>query len=380
MDDRGEIVSSFDVDDNVALQIWTKGRSPRLVVFNKGRGSRKLIQLGWIEKRDRKLSISGQKRGQSRAYSIEDFVPGLQRILSEYAVYTNFRIRLWKFAVEFEKVLHAPEIVTDRGEMNLLSEEKRSSLWIADFTEDRKQGSLRPFFPVTAGEAGVLDPEAMKITDAERNVEPLVRRGFIRALAKAAPARWHNPVRVTAAALLLGFSYCGADGLEFADSLWEGRAGDAQPALDFSLRDPRLMGLGRKLAAFIRHFNAVERIEEAVSLDSDKELQDQGYVRKRRLAFAPGTIGDVPYKVTFFEDEAGGRTAFGCKPDAAPSRERWELIYSLPTEDYHAALRHDTMGGPDDEYFTVTQLAWARQFLDWNASVAPYVGSFAGLM
>ena len=139
MDDKGEIVSSCDVDENIALQIWTKGLSPRLVVLNKNKNSRKLIHLSWMENRERKLAVQGKKRTESFSYEVADLVPLLQRILSEYAVYTAFRPRLWKFSVDLEKVLHAPEIVTDRGELHLLSEERRSSLWIADFTEEDKK-------------------------------------------------------------------------------------------------------------------------------------------------------------------------------------------------------------------------------------------------
>ena len=62
MDDKGEILSSCDVDDNIGLQIWTKGLSPRLVVLNKKQNSRKLIRLSWLENLDRKLSIKGKKR------------------------------------------------------------------------------------------------------------------------------------------------------------------------------------------------------------------------------------------------------------------------------------------------------------------------------
>jgi len=124
MDDKGEIVSSCDVDENIALQIWTKGLSPRLVVFNKNKNSRKLIRFSWMENRDRKLAVKGKKRTESFSYEIADLVPILQRILSEYAVYTAFRPRLWKFSVDLEKVLHAPEVVTDKGELNLLSEER----------------------------------------------------------------------------------------------------------------------------------------------------------------------------------------------------------------------------------------------------------------
>ena len=78
MDDKGEIVSSCDVDENIALQIWTKGLSPRLVVFNKNKNSRKLIRLSWMEKRDRKLAVKGKGRTESFSYAIADLVPILQ--------------------------------------------------------------------------------------------------------------------------------------------------------------------------------------------------------------------------------------------------------------------------------------------------------------
>lgn len=388
MDDKGEIVSSCDVDENIALQIWTKGLSPRLVIFNKNKNSRKLIHLSWMEKRDRKLSVKGKKRLESFNYEIADLVPILQRILSEYAVYTAFRPRLWKFSVDLEKVLHVPEIVTDKGELNLLSEEKRSSLWIADFTEDdKKVGTFRPFFPLSPEERQAL-PEKVEIRNNERTVDDLIKTGMIRQLAKAKPARWHSPVRIAATAMLLGFSFCDADGSEFVDQLWRGEEVPSAPGLSqptpagkisFTLRDPRIVGLGHKLTAFIRHFESVDRIDESISLDSDKELQEQGYVRKRRLPFPDGTVGDVSYSVTFFDDEQG-RMALGCKPKAATLRHKGELIYKFPTEVYEQALLDNTLGGPTDDFFSVTQLARARQFRNWYDNVALYVSSFAGLM
>ena len=388
MDDKGEIVSSCDVDENIALQVWTKGLSPRLVVFNKNKNSRKLIRFSWMENRDRKLAVKGKKRTESFSYEIADLVPLLQRILSEYAVYTAFRPRLWKFSVDLEKVLHAPEIVTDRGELNLLSEERRSSLWIADFTEeDKKMGSFRPFFPLSPEEKQALSAK-LEIRNDERTADHLLKTGAVRQLAGARPARWHSPVRIAATAMLLGFSFCQADGSDFVDLLWRGEEppkmpGAPKPAepgkVSFTLRDPRLMGLGYKLAAFIRHFDAVDRIEERISMDSDKELQEQGYERKRRLTFPDGTLGDVPYSVTFFDGEQG-RMALGCKPRAATLRHKGELIYSFPTEVYEQALLHDTLGGPADDFFSVTQLAWARQFRNWYDNVALYVSSFAGLI
>ena len=269
-----------------------------------------------------------------------------------------------------------------------MSEERRSALWIADFTEgDRRTGDFRPFFPLGPEERRALTAD-LTIRNNERTVDDLLKTGAVRQLAKANPARWHSPVRMVAAAMLLGFSFCEADGSDFVDLLWRGGEAPAVPGMaapaesekvSFSLRDPRLVGLGYRLAAFVRHFEAVGKMEERVSLDSDKELLDQGYVRKRRLDFQDGTVGDVSYVVTFFEDEAG-RMALGCKPRAATLRHEGELIYNLPSEIYEEALRHDTPGGPADDFFTVTRLVWARQFRSWYGNVEPYVSSFAGLI
>ena len=152
--------------------------------------------------------------------------------------------------------------------MNLLSEERRFSLWIADFTEeDKKRGNFRPFFPLSPEEGQALSAK-LDIRNDERTADHLLKTGAVRQLAGARPARWHSPVRIAATAMLLGFSFCQADGSDFVDLLWRGEGppkmpGTPKPAepgkVSFTLRDPRIMGLGHKLAAFIRHFDAVER-------------------------------------------------------------------------------------------------------------------------
>ena len=86
MNEKGEIVSACDVDENITLQVWTKGFSPRVVLLNNNQKTRKLIRLGWFEKLDRKLSVKGKKRGQSAAYLLRDLAPNLRRIQSENAV------------------------------------------------------------------------------------------------------------------------------------------------------------------------------------------------------------------------------------------------------------------------------------------------------
>jgi len=145
---------------------------------------------------------------------------------------------------------------------------------------------------------------------------------------------------------------------------------------------------------YIRHMDMLEHIAVVASYDSDKELLGDGYVRKKRLQFPPGTLGRGDTSVTFFERE-DGVMALGCKPKvkssqagggglyyAAPpqkSVEKQELIYTFPTTLYDRALSLDTFGGATDDYFTIGQLTSAKIFEAWSENLMPYISYFAGI-
>jgi hypothetical protein len=377
MDEKGEIISSCDVDENVALQIWTKGLSPRLVIFNKNQNSRKMIRLSWLENLERKLSLKGKKRGESVEYRLSDLLPHCQRILAEYAVYTSFKPRLWKFAGLLEKMLHTPAIVSDKGELSLLGEDKRSSLWLADLSDGRKgEGSFRPFFPLTEKEQSVLSKEGLPFTENRRSAEDLLKTGVVRKLASALPARWRRPLHVMAAGMLLGFSFCEEDGADFIDDFWRE---DADDFTALRSGDTRIKGIDRRFVGYIRHFGLLNELTRRVSMDSDTELLEGEYSRKRRIQFPAGILGDVEYSVTFF-DHAGGGMALGCKPLSMTARHKGELIYTLPTAQYEKALADDSFGGAPDEYFSVALLTSAKRFETWMQNVVPYIGPFVGLV
>ena len=371
MDDKGEILSSCDVDENIGLQIWSKGLSPRLVVFNKNQNSRKLIRFSWLENLDRKLSVKGKKRGESVEYSLTDLLPHVQRIISEYAVYTSFKPRLWKFVAMLEKTLHTPAIVSEKGELAMLPEDKRSCLWIADITDRGKnEGSFRPFFPLSEKEKSAFMENSLPISEKKRGADDLLKTGIVRKLAVQASLRWYLPVRVIGAAVLLGFSFCDEDGSDFIDEFW----GEVD---SIKIDDTRLCGLGRKFVGYVRHFEALKEIEIRTSPDSDKELLAANYSRKRRIEFQEKAIGDVPYSVTYFEREDGA-IAFGCKPKAATLRHKGDLLYSMPAAVYAQALVNDALGGTADDYFTIAQLISAKSFEKWSSNVLACISSLTG--
>jgi len=371
MDDKGEIMSSCDVDENICLQIWTKGFSPRLVVFNKNQNTKKLIRLNWLENLERRLSVKGKKRGESVEYSLSALLPHVQRIISEYGVYASVKPRLWKFASILNKTLHTPAIVSEKGELALLPEDKRSCLWIADLTGGQKgEGCFRPFFPILEREKSAFPEKGLPIVENKRGVDDLFKTGIVRKLEVQTLFRWHRPVLIMAAAMLLGFSFCNEDGSELTDGFW------SNDVPSIKINDARLCGMGRKFVSYVRHFDALREMEIRTSLDSDKELLDAGYSRSRRLEFQEGAIGDVAYSVTFFEHD--GVMAFGCKPRTFTPRHKGELIYSLPAPAYAQALIDDTLGGAADDYFTITQLVAAKAFEKWSNSVVTYTGSLIG--
>lgn len=390
MEEQGKIISTCDIDENLALQIWTRGKTPRLSIFNKNKNSRKLIHIAWVEKRERTLSINGKNRGENFSYVVKDFEPAIEKILTEYAARTNFKLKYFKLVIDLEKALNHPEVIMSPSELALMSEEKRSSLWLSDSINfDKNTGIFRPFFPVSEAEAAIMTEDRLKFTSsAMRGTEGLIKTGVPTELKKINPERWHNTIRVTAAAMLLGFSYCGGDGTKTADSIWSegekkpvtvpGQAPMKVPAKKISLHDSGLARLGHKLTAYIRHFYYINDIKISYVPDSEKELQDAGFSRSRRIDFNTGTLGDVPYRVTFFENEAEDLTAFGCVPRMQTARHTGHMIIMLPTEIYKQAVKNDTMSTEDD-FFTITRLSWAKQYQSWFENLKPYVKGFAGL-
>lgn len=393
MEEQGKIISSCDIDENLALQIWTRGRTPRLSVFNKVKNNRKLIHVSWVEKRNRTLTINGKKPGENVTYVVKDFEPAIIKILQDFsAKFPNFKVKFFKLVVDLERALNRPEVVNSKADIAMMTEDKRSSLWVADCSGgDRNSGFFRPFFPLSEREAEIANEEKLAITStAMKNYEGLSKSGVPAALKEAVPDRWHNPVRVTAAAMLLGFSFCGGDGTKTSDEIWAegtkkaptqlGQLAMKAPERKISLNDPGLLRLGQKLSAFIRHYYYIDQVKIRYGMDSTDELQNAGYERSRRVDFNTGTLGDVPYRVTFFENPANGTTAFGCNPRMQTARHTGDMIITLPTETYKQAQANNTMGSSQDDFFTISRLLWAKQFRAWYENIKAYVRPFTGLV
>ena len=134
------------------------------------------------------------------------------------------------------------------------------------------------------------------------------------------------------------------------------------------------------MAAYIRHYYYADEAKISYSGDAEKELHDEGFERTRRIDFNTGTIGDVPYRVTFYDNEASGIKAFGCNPRMQTARHTGDMIIKIPTEIYKQALKDNTISGSEDEFYTITRLLWAKQYGEWYRNIKAYVKDFTGLI
>ena len=141
------------------------------------------------------------------------------------------------------------------------------------------------------------------------------------------------------------------------------------------------MRLGHKFTAYIRHGGRLGDIKIGYADDSSKALPEAGYTRTRRIDFNTGTIGDVPYRVTFYENEEEGKMAFGCNPRMQTAKHTGDMVIMMPSKTFTEAMNDDTMGGAGtNEFYTITRLLWAKQFGEWYGNIKPYVRKFAGLI
>ncbi|MBL3538092.1 hypothetical protein, partial [Aminivibrio sp.] len=59
MDEKGIIVCAEEIDEGLELQLWTRGKTPRLVIVNRAKNTKKMSPLSWLEGEERKLSLKG---------------------------------------------------------------------------------------------------------------------------------------------------------------------------------------------------------------------------------------------------------------------------------------------------------------------------------
>jgi len=274
-------------------------------------------------------------------------------------------------------MIGTPTTVINPADIAFMPENKRLYLWVCDLSKNRNEGFYRPFFPMTEAEKDLLpSPEGVPFSGEQKSSEYLFKTGIIRKLMDVNPARWYRPLQIAAAAMLLSFSFCGEDGSEMTEQLWNATGTPTIFKPDYS----KMVKLGERLNLYIRHFSAIKEIKcEYFDYDSVAEMLKRGYERKRRFDIPVGTIGNNEYTVTIFEKEYEP-TAFTCVSRSIAVTRENEIVYHIPQDVLLKTQQDDTLDETNlDEFFSLTSLIKAKQCNDWLERIAFFVSPFTGV-
>ncbi len=376
MDEKGIIVCAEEIDEGLELQLWTRGKTPRLVIVNRAKNTKKMSPLSWLEGEERKLSLKGTG-GKTVHYPMEVLEEPVRRMLYRFAQDPVFKGLLWHSVLFLSDLFHTPRSVFDKSEMALLPEGKRWCLWLADFTDGGGQAFFRTFFPLSEAEMAVFGGESSVPIAGGKSLADLKKMGITRKLASVCPERWYETPQTAAAAVLLGFSMFFEESGDFSSFLWKAAEGGmvSRKALSESPADPSISRFTVKMAGYVRHWAALDSISMETVLDSFDTMKERGFARKRRMQFPVGALGNVEYTVTLYSDGKGAM-AVGCVPGQATDRHRGERVFTLPEEVYGQALRDDSFGGAEDDFFTLSALLQAKLYEGWHRRIRRFTDVF----
>ena len=373
-DTKGSIVASETVDDVLQLGLWCNRALPRLVIQNRISGTKRMSPLSWLEKESRKLTMKGEN-GMTHDFTSEDLVPSVRKLLAAFIARPVFKALLWRTTILLSDAIHTPKPIFDPGELSLLPETKRCTLWIADLTQSQGKGVFRPYFPMTDEECGALpDPPHLSITNG-KGATHLKATGVTRRLVVANPSRWYRPILLASGALLCGFSVNFEDLSETAATLW-GMVQEGQIRgrdLVLAAGNPETDRMIRHIVVYTRHLSFLGDISQSFLRDGYDVLRERGYVRTRRIPFSEGALGPVEYKVTLCSREEDGRFAVVAVPEKLTNRHDGDIVLEMPSETYERICDADSFGGARDEYDSIANLFSAMSFSRWIASVGRFL-------
>lgn len=376
MDEKGIIVCAEEIDAGLELQLWTGGKTPRLVIVNRAKNTKKMSPLSWLEGEERKLSIRGAG-GKTVHYPMEVLEEPVRRMLYRFAQDPVFKGLLWHSVLFLSDLFQVPRSVFDKNEMALLPEGKRRCLWLADFTDGDGKGFFRPFFPLSEAEMAVFGGQPSVPIAGGKSLADLKKTGITRKLASVCPERWYETPRTAAAAVLLGFSLAREESGDFSSFLWRAAEGGvvSRKALSEYPADPSISRFAMNMAGYVRHWAALDSVSVETVIDSYDTMKERGFARKRRMQFPAGSLGNVEYTVTLYDD-GKGTLAAGCVPARATDRHKGERVFTLPGEVYGQALRDDSFGGAEDDFFTLSTLLRAKLYEGWHRRIRRFTDIF----
>ncbi|MCF4114369.1 MULTISPECIES: hypothetical protein [Dethiosulfovibrio] len=365
----GGILCSQDLDDNVSLQIWRGEGAPRLGIYNKTKERMKPVRFSWLEDPSRVLKMQ-HGRGQSTEYDMDSICKIVRGLLESMSRDLTFRSMCLRTAVLLQDMAIVPKVVMDKKDFALLPETKRRSLWLTDLSDGKNNGAFLPCFDVTDEESELFlknGDELYLDLPKGADIRDIRSTSIVSKLTAVDPVRWYMPFQIGAMGVLMGFSAVGGESIDFADSLWRG-----YDKKSFLRKVDDLEGqakvqaskMAMALVSLVRHWPYLQALEYREHYDSEGDLKERGYSRKRRFDIPQGQLGDISYVVTVY-DNGEGHIAIGCKGNGRTSLHDGDMIFEMPDHVYGRSMASDACGSSPDETYSIVSLIRAWRTYVW---------------
>jgi hypothetical protein len=282
----------------------------------------------------------------------------------------TFRSMCLRTAVLLQDMAIVPKVVMDKKDFALLPETKRRSLWLTDLSDGKNNGAFLPCFDVTDEESELFlknGDELYLDLPKGADIRDIRSTSIVSKLTAVDPVRWYMPFQIGAMGVLMGFSAVGGESIDFADSLWRG-----YDKKSFLRKVDDLEGqakvqaskMAMALVSLVRHWPYLQALEYREHYDSEGDLKERGYSRKRRFDIPQGQLGDISYVVTVY-DNGEGHIAIGCKGNGRTSLHDGDMIFEMPDHVYGRSMASDACGSSPDETYSIVSLIRAWRTYVW---------------
>jgi hypothetical protein len=358
------------IDDDLTLLLMRSDNLPRISIFNTNSNKRKLVYLSWAEGAERSLKI---KIGKNiKEYPMSDIINSISSLISAAEEKMKLKPLEWRAVQTIGDILHMPKTARSAAELNLVDEEKRSTLWYI-YTPSKADWVVKPAFIMTGGERAVLDRHLKEgapwpgFALEEAVAAPTMRNNHIaKEIMNANPNRWGEFLLPVSKAMLLGFSDWSPLGEHtFGSALWKHIAKD-----DFRSDERRreLASEGRlfteKLISYLRLHPIIGNIQSSPVPDSAKFSEERGLKKRERFEMFVPRLNDKKFTVLRYSDEESGDVSFGVTPDNRLPGEN-DKFMTMSASDWEASLDACSVGGEKDPQYTCKSVMEAAEVHDW---------------
>ena len=369
-----EEIAHLPVDEHMTLSFILTESSPMVTIHNNDTGKRRSVALSWFLQEGREMHVRTGPRA-TRTYTVQELDETLSSLVTLAMAHPLVKPLIWQTFRTLTEVLHQPKVITRESEYGMLSEEKRTALWLSWMLAGASVGRLIPCFPAQGQELELLEKhtaggpwkEGVRVTAQENGVAALQKKGILTSLMRATPQRWYLPLMVASSSAVLGMVEAGndEDGNFLAHQLWKQRAEVRKPGgtMDRAVIAPAAADLTRRLVAFIRHFYELPLIDCELTVDGHEQLLKENYGRRDRIDLPAGQLGKAEYVITSYTQKDSALGALVYHPKGRTVLKDCVLRY--PHQVYPQALDNDSCGSIPDNNVTVLNLLRAVRFQAW---------------